>query len=81
MIRLDFSLAKDFENEEEFLRNFRTMLVLTVRESGLTMPSLSSDAEANFFNLLLQLSDSSVVLLIDEYDAPLTSCMDRPDLF
>lgn len=81
VIRLDFSLAKDFENEEEFLRNFRTMLVLTVRESGLTMPSLSSDAEANFFDLLSQLSDSSVVLLIDEYDAPLTSCMDRPDLF
>lgn len=81
VLRLDFSLAKDYSTVEDFLQRFDTLLRDAVREAGLCMSSEGTDPIGKFSALLSSLPHLSLVLLIDEYDAPLTSRLDDPILF
>ena len=81
VVRLDFSEPKEFNTVAQFSTNFIEMLRLKFAAAGFT-------TEKNEPFLILKLSDwlsslepSSLVILVDEYDAPLTVCLDQPELF
>ncbi|MGN1209599.1 MAG: AAA family ATPase, partial [Duodenibacillus sp.] len=81
VVRLDFSLAKDFSSLEQFLAQFNGMLADAVAEAGLVIESAPDDPVGSFQTLLSRQPQSSLVLLIDEYDAPLTAHLDNRELF
>lgn len=81
VVRLDFSLAKDFSSLEQFLAQFNGMLADAVAEAGLVIESAPGDLVGSFQMLLSRQPQSSLVLLIDEYDAPLTAHLDNLELF
>ena len=83
VVRLDFSEVKNFSTVEEFKEGLLELLVSAFSSVGFRYERDS------FLSVIRQLSGwlreqvpvSSVVLLIDEYDAPLTACLDQPELF
>ncbi len=81
VVHLDFSLLKDFQSIESFLTLFDQMLNRVSYESGLDMGPSSTDPIDRFTTFLSRQSASSLVLLIDEYDAPLTAHLNAPELF
>ena len=81
VFRLDFSLAKDFTTISEFAKYFEYMLEDAAKRAGLTVPNKGEDPFARFASLISTLPVSSLVLLIDEYDAPLTAHLGDPILF
>ncbi len=81
VVHLDFSLAQHFGTLEEFQEQFGLMLRLAAEEAGLTIPNVSGDPIDDFVTLLALRDCNSLVLLIDEYDAPFTAHFDNPALF
>ena len=82
VVRLDFSGIKSFVSVEDFSVKLTSLL------AGSFMPLGFSYEENTAVNLMDQLSNwlktlspNSLVLLIDEYDAPLTGCLSKPQLF
>lgn len=75
VVLLDLSLVKDFSSVEDFRRQFIGQVAQSFHAAGY-------DGEAELSSLqawLLAQPARSLVLLIDEYDAPLTACLDRPE--
>ncbi|HAH70489.1 MAG TPA: hypothetical protein DCL74_01735, partial [Succinivibrionaceae bacterium] len=68
-----------------FKNDFQRMVKDAVTAAGLTFPAEDPDdhdsTAARFGRLLQQESLPFLVLLIDEYDAPLNSCMHDRELF
>ncbi len=84
VLRLDFSLCSTFSNVEEFLIAFENQLSNALIESGLSLPKKNWEQDtlvSRFDRLLNGLNNASLVLLIDEYDAPLNHCLDNEKLF
>ncbi len=81
VLHLDFSLAKDFQTLEGFLVLFGRMFFLALEKAGMDIEPPSSDPIDTFATLLSRQKDRSLVLLIDEYDAPLTAHLGNPVLF
>ncbi len=80
VVRLDFARVKPDGSFKEFRDYFDDYLESQFRKIGFKRSG------ANFFTNLLEafiesLPNSSLVLLIDEYDAPLTECLDDPQLY
>lgn len=82
VVNLDFSLLKGFRNFEEFLTAFDDFLAdsLYCGKFITGRPSRGMGRRV-FSEWLLGQPVSSVVILIDEYDAPLTECLTNPALF
>lgn len=82
VIRLDFSGIKNFSTYEEFQEKLNIYFLDLMEQQDIRpRVPLKKDGLRNFINwLAVQKSDSSV-FLIDEYDAPLTACLNDPDLF
>ena len=82
VIRLDFSNLKDFSSVEEFSELLDQYLLDTLTVNRLVSP-IKTDKEGlrAFIGWLALQADNSVVLLLDEYDTPLTSCLNKPELF
>lgn len=82
VVRLDFSSIRDFESVEDFTRMFRALLQARFGVVGF---DFDKQAGVGFLEQLAyrigMLPDSSCVLLIDDCDAPLASCLSRPALF
>lgn len=82
VVRLDFSSIRDFKSKEDFVRMFRDQLQVKFGAVGFPF---DKQADVGFLEQLASwigtLPDSSCVLLVDEYDTPLTSCLSKPDLF
>ena len=81
VVRLDFSEIKDFDSIEDFSLSLTSLLARRFRPFGFVYH------ESNIYSVTDQLSDwlleqpqKSLVLLIDEYDAPLTACLSNSDL-
>lgn len=74
---LDFSVIKDFETFDDFASQLHSQLAIGFRSAGYTGNGDFTDFQVWFS----QQPGNSIVLLIDEYDAPLTACLDRPELF
>ena len=82
VVRLDFSEIKEFANIDEFKTNYQNFLLSNFREVGFKPnPSLAGDVIFELSAWFKTLAPSSLVILIDEYDAPLTNCLDKSDLF
>ena len=74
VIRLDFSSAKNFSDLPEFKEKFARTIRMGFLRSGEELPrtgSMLEDLNAWF----VRAEGSSVVLLIDEYDAPLSASL------
>jgi len=82
VIRLDFSRIKNFFSIEEF--NQRLASLLTKDFGILGFKTTERDASSVCDDLSVwfkTLQKESFVLLIDEYDAPLTACLNDANLF
>lgn len=82
VIRLDFSNLKGFSSAEEFSELLDQYLLDTLTVNRLVSP-IKTDTEGlrAFIGWLADQADNSVVLLLDEYDTPLTTCPNKPELF
>ena len=82
VIRLDFSFASQFEDFAEFKERFETHLNESfARASFVYDQSLPTGLLSQVSNWLHAQPIGSIVLLVDAYDAPLLTCIDRPSLF
>lgn len=82
VVRLDFSETRDFGEAAEFTLKLTSLLARKFRPAGF------SYQENSVFSVTDQLSDwlqtqpvNRLVILIDEYDSPLTACLDTPEKF
>jgi len=82
-IRLDFSKLKEFSDASDFESKLGVFLSDALEVSlGVHLQAVNDARLINEFDKWLgKRPTSSVVLLIDEYDAPLTACLDQPELF
>lgn len=82
VVRLDFSAAKEFASIEAFAQAFQRELVRKFQRAGFSFDPHSFDsAVGQIGSWMTGLPGLSLVLLIDEYDAPLTACLHQPALF
>lgn len=80
VVRLDFAELSDFSDAEEFRARFEQRLADLCGEVGFRSPERFS-LLGEFALWLDSQEPLSLVLLIDNYDAPLLRCLDRPDVF
>lgn len=85
VLRLDFSDTRKFDTLEDFESIFIDSVKASVEDSGISFPPETFDGTSNFairFGKILKSRPvSSLVLLIDEYDAPLIDCLNNLTLF
>ncbi len=82
VIKLDFSRVKNFSSSQEFAGELDSYLIDVMQQLGLVSPfKTKTDGLRAFINWLDVQPSNSVVLLIDEYDAPLTTCLNDATLF
>ena len=82
VVRLDFSEIKFFSSPEEFSRKFASLISRCFGTVGFQyVDDDLNSATAQLSTWLRTLELSSLVVLIDEYDAPLTSCLNQHELF
>ena len=81
VLHLDFSLTKDCQTTDEFLQFFEHMLKDAANTAGISLPQNKDDPVAKLISFLSAQQGHSLVLLIDEYDAPLTAHLDNAELF
>lgn len=81
--RLDFSSLKTFKSLEQFQTAFHSLLLSAFIPLGFKFNSDNKDLLFidQLKMWLSSLPASSIVLLIDEYDAPLTNHLDDPEVF
>ena len=77
-VRLDFSEARDFSSLEEFKRLFFDVLSERFSFAGFQPETKDVDMTVQIGHWMARQPTSSLVLLIDEYDAPLTACLHNP---
>ena len=81
VIQLDFSNISNFDTPDRFESRFRSMLAVRFAPLGFE-PSGDADRFMEEFSAWLSLqANASLVLLIDEYDAPLTQVLHDKTLF
>lgn len=73
VMRLDFALAQDFLTFEEFDARLEILLARAMREAGFAAPAAGAKPSEAFDALLAESRASSLVLLIDNCDAPLAA--------
>lgn len=83
VVRLDFSGLKKFQSPEQFEAAFQSQIITSFAPLGFKYDPnqqlvLFMD---QFKSWLSSLAPSSLVLLIDEYDAPLTAHLNNRDIF
>ena len=82
VVRLDFSETRDFENVEEFSQKLTSLLARKFRSAGFSYQEDSALSVTEQLSNWLQTQPvNQLVILIDEYDAPLTVCLDSADEF
>lgn len=81
VVRLDFSDCKQFADEEEFRETFSGILLAAFAEVGFRRTDDSMDLNFQISAWMSELERGSLVVLIDEYDAPLTACWNDVELF
>lgn len=82
VVRLDFSEIKNFSSIQEFSIQLDSLLIGNFSSIGFSYKeSKTLLCSTQISNWLKTLPIASLVLLIDEYDAPLTACLDNLKLF
>ena len=82
VVRLDFSEAKGFQDLKEFSLQFKGILLAAFKPHGFCFDPNAVETLCTQLSVWLKtIPLNSLVLLIDEYDAPLTASLSNPDLF
>ncbi len=85
VLHLDFSDCRSFNSFAEFSAKFASMLCQGAKNLGKTLVEIDGKRIKNVIDQYNDMFDcldlNSLVILIDEYDAPLTACMDDQKLF
>ncbi len=79
VVHLDFSEVKEFSDAQAFARKFSEHIVLNFKDAGFQYSSIAN-AVCDLTWGLKTRPAKSLVVLVDEWDAPLTATMDRPEL-
>lgn len=80
VVRLDFSEVKNFRTREEFTERFFGYVAKNLGEVGF-QPKEGESLALQISSWLGNRPSRSLVVLIDEYDAPLVFCLDKEELF
>ncbi len=82
VVEIDFSKVKGFQDFESFENKLRSVVTRSFAKEGFV---LDENKESEWIDQISDWMDSlpgnSLVLLIDEYDAPHTACLENPELF
>lgn len=82
VVRLDFSETRDFEDVEGFSQKLTSLLARKFWPAGFSYQEDSVLSVTEQVSNWLQTQPvNQLVILIDEYDAPLTVCLDSADKF
>lgn len=82
VVRLDFSEVKNFSSIQEFSAKLDSLLIGNFSSVGFSYTeSKTILCSTQISTWLKKLPICSLVLLIDEYDAPLLACLDDPKLY
>ena len=81
VVRLDFSESQAFFSSEEFAQKFYERVESKFNAAGLQLPQTNESFITRLSKRLQTLPGNSLVLLIDEYDAPLTACLQDRECF
>ena len=82
VVRLDFSAIRRFNSIDEYKEDFKCFLISAFRSAGFEYnPDDVLSVTYQLSSWLNSRPDSSLVLLIDEYDAPLTEALNDPKRF
>ena len=81
VFHLDFSVIVDFDTVEDFREKFFAMLTETLKEHGFAWSGNEKSFSYEFSSWLKMFPNSSLVVLIDEYDSPLTRVLNDKALF
>ncbi len=82
VVRIDFTETIGFSDFSSFSEKLRSVLVSAFGKAGFVYdPCSRMPVELALSDWLKTLKDNSLVLLIDEYDAPLLDCFDHEALF
>ena len=80
VIHLDFSTFREVPSNSSFNKEFIDAFKLSLEESGIEPTKENIDSPANLLKKTLD-TESEVVLLVDEYDAPLTAVLNDSNEF
>lgn len=81
VVRLDFSLIKVFDSFDDFKHQLERKLARTFAQVGFQRDATSEmDVISQLSSWMKTLPPNSLVLLIDEYDAPCTACLEDIEL-
>ena len=80
VIHLDFSTFREVPSNSSFNKEFMDAFKLSLEEAGIVPAKEGMDSPANLLKKTLD-TESEVVLLVDEYDAPLTAVLNNSNEF
>lgn len=78
---LDFSMVVDFDTVDDFKVKFYSMLSEELEEHGFAWNGNTESFSYQLSRWFKGKADASLVLLIDEYDSPLTKVLNKKELF
>lgn len=82
VVKLDFSEAKYFSSPEQFSERLVSLIVRNFARVGFSyIPESAESIFDQWSEWLKTLDRDSLVVLVDEYDSPLTSCLEQEELF
>lgn len=82
VVRLDFSEIKNFISLDNFFKKLTALLLRSFAPLGFNyVTDPVEDITDQLSSWLESLPPNSLVVLIDEYDAPLTACLNNRELF
>ena len=82
VVRLDFAAIKDFKSDKQFHLSLIDLLAANFAAAGFLWNAESAISFGQQFRQWLKsLPNSSLVVLVDEYDAPLTAHIDDQTIF
>ena len=79
-VRLDFSSVKEFSSAEDFSLQLGRLLSSSFSKVGFQKQN-AGQTLSELAQWMQDLDSGTLVVLIDEYDAPLTACLDDARLF
>ncbi len=80
VVRLDFSSVKEFSSAEDFSLQLGRLLSSSFSKVGFQKQN-AGQTLSELAQWMQDLDSGTLVVLIDEYDAPLTACLDDARLF
>ena len=81
VVRLDFSAVRNWSDRESLYQSFDSYLKTAISIAGFEIDPAPTDPSLRWMRFLSSQPDSSIVIVVDEYDAPLTAYLDQQEKF